>query len=107
MTEQRWQELIERLRAQKWILEEDTVQNDQTTIQTVIAHPPSGRVQLVFTIKPKYLGTNTTFTRRAGASVIVRPTYSADETVTVFELYRWVNDDWQRIEDSASLSAFT
>ncbi|MBI5135465.1 hypothetical protein HZA86_04520 [Candidatus Uhrbacteria bacterium] len=101
MTQERWDQLVEQLRKQGWIEQEDSQQTDQTTTQTVITATPAGKMKLVFVIKPKFLGAHTTYNRRAGAPVIVEPTYSADETVTVFELYRWAGDDWQRLDDAA------
>lgn len=103
MTLERWDQLRQQLQNANLIESEDQSEEDGVTTQTVISRSPKGRIKLEFIIKPKFLGMQTTYTRRIGAAVTVKPQYSNDETVTIFHLYEWIDEEWVGMDEQTSL----
>ena len=100
MTQERFDRLIEQFeRSGKVKSKENRSENSQTT-SVVIVDSPSGEIKLEFTVKPKFLGMKTSYTKRIGSSVAVQPRYSTDEFVTVFEVYRkdGSSGEWLRMD---------
>jgi len=100
----RWQELISTLRKQGRIIEENKREEGIKKFEEVIVEiPKMGRIKLELLIKPRLINTVTHYSNRVGGSVDVEPQYSKDETVTVFNVYRWDDSvgNWQGIDPQA------
>ncbi len=103
MTSERWEQLVEKLRSGGMVESEDQNEIDGVATHTVISSAPTGRVKLEFILKPKFLGNQTRYTRRAGSSVVVKPQYSEDETVTVLNMYQWRDEQWMKMDETKTL----
>lgn len=94
---ERWEELKEQMRSTKMVVDEEIIHEDQKTTEVLVVETPLGKIKFEFTVKPRFLGTTTRYSNRIGGSIDVKPQYSQDETVTVFDVYQW-NDSGNRWE---------
>ncbi len=103
MTVERWDQLRQQLQSANLIESEERSEVDGVTTQTIISRSPKGQIKLEFIVKPRFLGMQTTYTRRIGAAVTVTPQYSNDETVTVLNLYEWIDGEWVGMKEKSPL----
>jgi len=99
----RWQELKEKMRSQKMVIEEEVIHHDEKTTELMVVQTTLGKLKFEFTEKPRFLGTKTQFSNRIGSTVDVIPEYSKSDTVTILDVFRWndAGNRWDRLDPAA------
>ena len=106
MTEEKWQEIIGKIKDRFEVLaeEESELENSPGSREAIVFNSPLGEVKLERIQKPKVKEEKTITSRRIGAAVRVEKIYEADATVSYLKAYKKVDGLWQQI-DSADFLA--
>lgn len=103
MQEEKWQEVLEKIRSNFDIEEHETTDLEDVpnaTVETVVFNSPMGRIMVERTLKPKVVDKKTLYSSRAGAAVNVDYEYSDTDMVSTVEVFKWneISDDWQKAD---------
>ena len=105
MTEDKWQDILEKIKTQFEILNDEVEDHHEIPngkVHTVIFNSPMGRVKVIRTLTPKVLDKKTVYSARAGSDMKVQYEYSKDEMVSRLQAFKWneLVDDWENISFS-------
>ncbi len=99
MTQEKWQEIIDKIRAQYEILSEESgsLTPDPGTFVSIAFKLPLGEFKLELRTTPRVLNKKTHYTNRAGASTTVEYVYDDKENVLTLHAYKMVGEEWNEI----------
>lgn len=102
MTEERWQDLKQRLTTLGTILETYEEDLNPGTAEVIEFEGPQGILKISYHRKPKVLDKKTSYSNRVGSAVSVSYTYSKDEQVRFVKVERWdeAKEEWRPVQGS-------
>ncbi|MFH0780261.1 MAG: hypothetical protein V1928_05425 [Parcubacteria group bacterium] len=92
MQQEKWEELLEKVRKNFGIEEQTTEPIDdipRAFREIVVCNSPMGKLKLIRTTKPKVLDRKTIYSNRPGAQMNVRYEYSETEFTNNLEILKW------------------
>ena len=112
MTEEKWEQIKEGARKQFEIEEEGREDLIQQTgegpvkigeAEYLVFEGPLGRVKLQFGQKPKVEGKKYHYSHQQGQGARVEYTFSKDELVNTFSVFKWndADDEWKEMDPEA------
>ncbi|MBI5037159.1 MAG: hypothetical protein HZC01_00400 [Candidatus Kerfeldbacteria bacterium] len=103
MHDDRWQEIIQKVKDSFPVEEHDTKPIDDRpgTVEYIIFTGPLGKMKLARTTSPKVMGTRGMGSHRIGGETSVQYQYSDSEFVHTFTASVWKNNDWHELDPSA------
>ena len=103
MQDEKWQELISRIKDSFSVLENDIKDGeiDGEKTESIVFENSLGKMKLERTLKPKLLEEKTHYSGRVGSQTQVEKVYSQDEFISFVKLYRENNGEWNELDVSA------
>lgn len=110
MTEERWQQLVGRIKDEFDVLscEKSNDEDSSESTEEIIFNGPAGKMRLIRIIKPRLLGEKTFYSGRLAAQTSIQKVYSDTETIDIVKLYRASgrstssdSEDWIEIDAGA------
>lgn len=102
MNDEKWQATIGRIKDEFEVLEEKTVELEDTPGQKeyIVFQGPMGKIKLERLTKPLFEGTRGIGSKRIGSQAKVEYLYSDTEKTHAFKAYKWneAAGDWQTLE---------
>ncbi|MFH1170940.1 MAG: hypothetical protein V1778_00140 [bacterium] len=106
MTEERWLEIVGRIKDTFTVEEEYTepLTDEPGTVRGIVFAAPTGKMKLEYLSQPVVLGTHGVGSKRIGSTTAVAYEYSPTETRESVKAYRWQDAAWAEIDAEALLS---
>lgn len=103
MTDERWTELVGRIKDTFRVEQESTerVAEGRGTKRVVVFSSDQGTIKLEYWRHPAIIGTHGIQSRRIGSSAKIAYSYSPTEEVGYLKAYRLVGQDWKEIDAEA------
>ena len=102
MTEEKWEQLIGRVKDEFDNVEHQTLdgEHERETIEEIIFDGPMGKMRVTRTKKPRVLEQKTHYSNRIGGDMSVERVLSDDEFVDTVEVYKDDDGDWVPVDNS-------
>ena len=103
MTEEKWEEIVGRIKDEFKGVEHKTLDGEyeNETLEELIFDGPAGRMKLVRKTKPRLLEEKTHYSGRVGQSTEIEKVYSKDEFVNTIDLFCDEDGNWVPVDNSA------
>ena len=101
MNDDKWGELLDRIKDRFGILEEgdeEILDMPSGRREFVVFEGPMGKMMLERTTKPRVMGEKSFGGSKYGTGSGVEKIYSPDETVKTMKAYRLVGEDWEEVK---------
>jgi hypothetical protein len=108
MTDDRWQEISDKIRASfpDHEHEKESVLDGKGTREAFVFSGPMGRMKIERRVQPKVVGERGMQAKRIGAESTIEKVYSEDETVDFLSIFTWndAQQDWVEAKDDSLVS---
>jgi len=102
MTDEKWEQLIGRVKDEFDVIEHQTLdgERERETIEEIVFNGPIGKMRVARSKRPRVLEQKTHYSNRIGGDMGVERVYSDDEFVNTIEISRDQNGEWVPVDNS-------
>lgn len=109
MTQEKWDELVGRVKDDFTVEEEREEYDPETraTISSVVFRGPLGRLKIERVVKPRVIGQRAVGGSKFGAGKTIERVFSDEETIDAFRAYRWdeARGAWGAVDAAALIGS--
>ncbi len=105
MTDEKWEQIIGRIKDEFDVLSHQTLEekNNGEQAEEIVFEGPSGIMKLERKTKPRLVEEKTHYSKRIGGDTSVERVYDEDDLVDVVELFKDNDGEWVPVDNSLFL----